>query len=311
MVESSVLSFQSNDGMEVVARKWIQEDLPRPKALVQIAHGMAEHIMRYNHLAKELVAQGFFVYGNDHRGHGETARKSNRHGYFADEDGFEKAVEDMQTLTSIMEKEYPGVPIILFGHSMGSFLSRRYIQLYGNELAGVILSGTGGDPGFMGKIGRMIASWEKKKKGSQSPSPLLNKLTFGNFNKAFRPNRTEFDWLTRNEKEVDQYIEDPLCGGIFSTGFFFDFLNGLETVHNPKHLHAVPTELPIYLISGSNDPVGGKNGKGVIESYQSFQKAGMENVTYKLYENARHELLNEVNKDEVIRDVIDWIHQHI
>lgn len=310
MVKQSAFTFLSHDGMDLFASKWIKEEQQKPKALVQIAHGMAEHIMRYDSFAKELAAQNIFVYGNDHRGHGETAKMANSYGYFSDEQGFEKVFQDMRTLTTIMEKEYPGVPIFLFGHSMGSFLSRRYIQLFGNKLSGVVLCGTGGNPGIMGKIGTMIASREKKKNGSKTPSPLLNKLTFGSFNKAFQPNRTEFDWLSRDERQVDKYIEDPMCGGIFSTGFFFDFLSGLETVHNKKNICSSPLDLPIFLISGTKDPVGGKNGKGVLETFKSFKQVGIKDVSYKLYEDSRHELLNEINKGEVQRDIINWINKH-
>ncbi|WP_245629970.1 alpha/beta hydrolase [Domibacillus robiginosus] len=311
MIEQSAFTFSSDDGVDLFASKWIKGEQQKPRALVQIAHGMAEYIMRYDSFAKELAAQNIFVYGNDHRGHGETAKLANSYGYFSDENGFEKVLQDMRTLTTIMEKEYPDVPIFLFGHSMGSFLSRRYIQLFGDKLSGVVLCGTGGNPGIIGKVGAMIASREKKRKGSTVPSPLLNKLTFGNFNKAFRPNRTEFDWLSRDEKQVDKYIEDSMCGGVFSSGFFFDFLNGLGTVHKKQNVSSVPLDLPIFLISGSRDPVGGKSGKGVLQTFKSFKQIGSKDVRYKLYKEARHELLNEINKDEVQMDIINWINDHL
>ncbi|HEY2422374.1 MAG TPA: alpha/beta hydrolase [Neobacillus sp.] len=306
----SSFSFQANDGAEIFVSKWLSDNGVKPKAIVQISHGMAEHIQRYDQFAKELAAHNIFVYGNDHRGHGTTGKMSSSAGYFADEDGFEKVVKDMLHLTSIIENEYPDVPIILFGHSMGSFLSRRYIQLFGQKLAGVILSGTGGDPGVMGKIGRLIAAREMKKKGSKTPSPLLNNLTFGSYNKGFRPNRTEFDWLSRDEKEVDKYIADPFCGGVFTSGFFNDLLGGLDTINKPLNISATPSDLPIYLISGSNDPVG-NNTKGVLKTYQAYKQAGIKDVTHQFYDNARHELLNETNKEVVITDIIAWINDHI
>jgi alpha-beta hydrolase superfamily lysophospholipase len=304
-------TFQTNDGFEIFAKKWFKEGESKPKAIVQMAHGMAEHITRYDSFARELVAHDMYVYGNDHRGHGETGSNTNSIGYFADEQGFEKVVQDMQILTTIIQKEYPDVPVFLFGHSMGSFLSRSYIQLFGDSLSGVILCGTGGNPGLMGKIGKMIAAREIKKKGRKTPSPLLNKLTFDSYNKAFQPNKTEFDWLSRDENEVDKYIDDPLCGGIFTTGFFYDFLSGLGTINKPQNLKLIPSMLPIFLISGSKDPVGGKNGKGVLMSMQSFKQAGIKDVSVKLYEDARHELLNEINKDEVQKDIIHWINTHL
>jgi alpha-beta hydrolase superfamily lysophospholipase len=310
LVKHSSFSFQTNDGIEISVCKWVTDCEGKPRAIVQIAHGMAEHIQRYDNFARELVSQNINVYGNDHRGHGITAKLNNSIGYFADEDGFEKVVNDMFQLTSIIENEYPDVPIILFGHSMGSFLSRRYIQLFGNKLSGVILSGTGGDPGVMGKVGRMIAAREMKKKGRKTPSPLLNNLTFGSYNKGFRPNRTEFDWLSSDEKEVDKYIEDPLCGGVFTSGFFNDLLGGLGTINKAINIIAVPSELPIYLISGSKDPVG-NNTKGVLKSYQAYENVGISDVTYQFYDNARHELLNETNKEVVVADIINWINSHV
>lgn len=306
----SSFTFQTEDGVEIFTRKWCAEGDAKPKAIIQIAHGMAEHIERYDTFAKELVAHHFAVYGNDHRGHGITAQLNGSNGYFADEQGFEKVVHDMHSLTTIIEKDFPDVPIVLFGHSMGSFLSRRFIQLFGNKLSGVILCGTGGDPGIMGNIGQLIASREIKKKGQRTPSSLLNNLTFGSYNKGFRPNRTEFDWLSREELEVDKYIEDPMCGGIFSAGFFNDLLKGIETINKTENLRMMPAKLPIFLISGSKDPVG-NNSKGVLRTYKAFKQVGIEDVTYKLYENARHEILNETNREEVFADIIRWIEKHL
>lgn len=303
-------TYKSDDGVEIFTRKWESDSKTKPNAIIQIAHGMAEHIERYDNFANELVSHNFIVYGNDHRGHGITAQLNNCSGYFADEQGFEKVVRDMNLLTTIIENEYPGVPIILFGHSMGSFLSRRYIQLYGDKIAGVILSGTGGDPGIMGKIGQLIAAREMRKRGPQTPSPLLNNLTFGSYNKGFKPNRTEFDWLSREELEVDKYIEDPMCGGIFTSGFFNDLLTGIETINKSKNIMMIPTKLPIFLISGSKDPVG-SNAKGVLKTFKAYQQAGMEDVTYQLYEGARHEILKELNKEDVIADIINWIGRRV
>ncbi|MGJ7910139.1 lysophospholipase [Neobacillus sp. LXY-1] len=309
MVKQSEFTFQTKDGVDIFASKW-EMDQGVPRAIIQIAHGMAEHINRYDKFARELVSQNFIVYGNDHRGHGKTGDKMNSIGYFADEQGFEKVVLDMRELTSIIKKEHPATPIFLFGHSMGSFLSRRYIQLFGDQLSGVILSGTGGDPGIMGKVGKMVASLEIKRKGGRTPSPLLNNLTFGSYNKAFKPTRTEFDWLSRDEKEVDRYIEDPFCGGIFSAGFFHDLLGGLEIINRHENIVKIPAKLPILLLAGSKDPVGG-NTKGVLKTYESYKQAGLEDVTYKFYESARHEILNETNKTEVYKDIIHWLNIYI
>lgn len=297
-------SYEAKDGTTIYAQSWSTST--EPKAIVQIAHGMAEHIDRYDEFARELVKNDFSVYGNDHRGHGKTAGTKENLGYFADEDGFSMVVEDMHQLTLKIREVYPTAPIILFGHSMGSFLARKYIQVYGGELTGVILSGTGGDPGFLGKMGLLLAKNEAKRKGAKTPSPLLDKLAFGNFNKPFKPARSDFDWLSRDQEAVEKYIQDPLCGNISSAGFFQDLFEGLMSIHKPAEIRKTPKDLPIFLLSGSKDPVG-NNSKGVLQVYQSYLQAGIKDITYKLYEDGRHEMLNEINKHEVYEDIINWI----
>lgn len=296
--------FRGNDGVEIAAKKWSKDSTPL--AIIQIAHGMAEHIQRYEPFAKRLVENNFFVYGNDHRGHGLTVVNKNDRGYFADEQGFDQVVEDMYILTTEIKKAHPHVPIILFGHSMGSLLSRRYIQKYGTELAGVIISGTSGDPGLLGKIGMMIAKFEVKTKGARTPSPLLNQLLFGSFNKKFKPTRTNFDWLSRDEKEVDKYMDDPHCGEIFTTGFFLDLFHGIASIHDQQNMNSIPKNLPIYIFSGDKDPVGNQT-KGVLNVYKGYQKMGIKDVSIKFYPEGRHEMLNETNREEVYEDIIKWI----
>lgn len=300
------LKFKSSDDMEIFYKKWIPNDKRDIRACIQISHGMAEHIKRYDEFAKVLVEQGFVVYGNDHRGHGKTAEELENIGYFADENGWDKVVDDMYTLTRIIKNDYEDIPIFIFSHSMGSFLTRRYIQLYGDELKGVILSGTGGDPGIAGSIGIRIAKGEIRKNGSRAKSSKLNKLSFGNFNKKFEPVNTEFDWLTRDESEVDKYIEDPYCGDIFTCGFFYDMLSGLKKLNKKENINNIPKDLPILFISGDMDPVG-NNTKGVLQAYNSYKNAGIVDIDYKFYPNARHELLNELNKEDVHKDIIAWI----
>ncbi|MFS0824456.1 alpha/beta hydrolase [Bacillus sp. 1P02SD] len=302
-------TFLSEDGVTIYCKKWESSDVT-PKGIVQLAHGMAEHIERYDLFAKSLTKEGYIVYGNDHRGHGKTGTNAKLMGFFADENGFDLVVEDMLQLTDIIKRNHPNVPIFLFGHSMGSFLSRRYIQTHGDELAGVILSGTGGDPGFIGKVGIGIAKFEMKRKGKKTKSPLMNKLTFGSYNKSFRPNRTEFDWLSRDDQEVDKYNADPLCGGIFTAGFFYDLVSGVEKVNNHSENQHIPKELPIYFMAGDKDPVGNYS-KGVLEAANMYKNVEMKDITVQLYENSRHEILNELNKEEVYKDVINWLDMHI
>jgi len=300
--------FKTNDSVTIFYHQWVPKK--GLKAVVQIAHGMAEHSKRYNRFAGVLTKKGFAVYANDHRGHGKTAGSLENVGYFADENGWRLVVEDMHTLTQIIKKNHPGLPVFLFGHSMGSFLSRNYIFLFGKEIKGVILSGTGGNPGLLGKIGHFIAKRESRNKGKKFRSPLLKKLSFGKFNNAFKPNRTEFDWLSRDDAEVDKYVDDPYCGGDFTAGFYEDLLSGINAINNTKNIKKIPKNLPVYLFSGAMDPVGNK-GKGVKQVFKSYQKAGIRDVTMKLYENGRHEMLNETNREEVFKDVLTWLNDHM
>ncbi|GGA39042.1 alpha/beta hydrolase [Kroppenstedtia guangzhouensis] len=300
-------SSKGKDQLQIVANRW-KPDIPA-RAVVQIVHGMAEHINRYDAFASFLIQRGLVVYGNDHRGHGRTAGKENR-GWFAEDQGFEQVVQDLYRLTQIIRREQPGLPLFLFGHSMGSFLARRIIQLHGDEYQGVILCGTGGDPGWLGRLGLRIARREVKKKGSQTPSPMMAKLITGGFNRRFRPRRTEVDWLSRDEREVDKYLEDSFCGGVLTAGFYRDLLEGLIMIHREENIQLTPKNLPILLISGEDDPVG-DFGKGVRRVVQRYRRAGIKDLRCKLYTGARHELLNELNREEVVQDVINWLEKHI
>ncbi len=309
-MEKTSLTFETTDGLEIYATCWMKNDQENPKGIVHIAHGMAEHIDRYDRFAQKLVEENFIVVGNDHRGHGRTGARANQLGYFADSNGFEKVVGDMYALTKMMKVQHPNIPIILFGHSMGSFLARRYVQKYGEDIACLILSGTGSNPGILGKIGKFIAKREVKKHGATTASPKLNQLTFGSYNKKFKPKRTDFDWLTRDEAEVDKYIEDPLCGFICSARFFYDLLDGLLAIHRKENILNTPKELPIFLLAGEEDPVG-NYGKGVKEVFELYKQVGVKEVSMKLYEGGRHEMLNEINRKEVMEDILQWLQSKI
>ena len=308
-MKSDTFTFKTSDGIQIFTYRWMPDEASAVKGVVQIAHGMAEHAARYERFADALTKAGYAVYANDHRGHGKTAGSQDNLGYFADENGWEKVVKDMHTLTGIIKKENPNKPFFLFGHSMGSFLSRHYSMLYASELTGLILSGTGGDPGAIGKIGLFVAKMDAMFHGRKAKSEIMTKLSFGAFNNAFKPNRTDFDWLSRDNAEVDKYINDPLCGTVFTAGFFCDMLGGLDFINNKENIGKIPKNLPIYLFSGAKDPVGG-NTKGVNQVYNSLKNAGIGDLTLKFYENGRHESLNEINRDEVSRDVIAWLDKH-
>ncbi len=212
----------------------------------------------------------------------------------------------MNTLTNIIKEEYEDLPVFLFGHSMGSFASQRYIMEYGENLDGLVLSGSNGKHGIKLKAAELIASMEIKKHGRRYRSKKLDSLIFGGHNRNFKPAKTEFDWLSRDEKEVQKYIDDPFCGVLFTCGFFYDFIKGLQEIEDKDNLKKVPKNLPIYIISGDKDPVG-ENGKGVIRLRERYESLGVKDLNCKLYKDGRHEMLNEINKEEVINDVISWL----
>jgi alpha-beta hydrolase superfamily lysophospholipase len=299
-------TFRSDEGTEIYVNQWMPEEKAQVKGIVQIAHGMAETSDRYARFADRLTANGYIVYANDHRGHGKTAKTLEHVGYLAEKDGFHWLVEDVHKLSEIIKKSHPNLPLFLFGHSMGSFIAQRYITQYGNILKGVILSGSNGRQGIILNAALLLAKGEIRKNGRKARSEKLNSLIFGKYNKAFHPARTEFDWLSRDDAEVDKYINDPFCGGVFTAGFFYDFFTGLKEIEDKNKLKYIPKELPIYIFSGDKDPVG-QNGKGIIKLYNTYQKLGIHDVAYKLYENGRHEMLNETNREEVMQDVIHWL----
>jgi alpha-beta hydrolase superfamily lysophospholipase len=304
------LSVKASDGSDIAVRSWLPENRESVSAVVQIAHGMAEHSLRYNWFAEKLNEAGFAVYAGDHRGHGETAGSEEKLGHFADESGWDLVVSDMKSLTDMAVERHGDTPVFLFGHSMGSFLSRDYIALHGSGLKGAILSGTAGDPGVLGRMGLILARGLVMLNGGGKPSPLMDKLSFGSYNKAFSPVRTPFDWLSSINDQVDLYIKDPLCGFVCTSKFYTDLIGGLIKINSMDHIEKTPKSLPVFLFAGANDPVG-NFGKGVEKTRDAFRDAGIADLTMNLYEGGRHEMLNEVNREEVASDVVSWIKARI
>jgi len=301
-------TFKDTGDLEIFVYKWLPNGNVDVKGVVMVAHGMSETAARYESFASYLTENGFIVYANDHRGHGKTAGKTENIGELG-EDGFNSMVENMHELNERIKEENNNLPIFLFGHSMGSFLSQRYICLYGKELSGVMLTGTCGKQGIIIDIARLLAKGEIKKIGRGSKSNKLAKLIFGSYNNSFKKNRTDFDWLSRDDKEVDKYIDDPFCGTVFTAGFYSDFLGGLKNIADNREIKKIPRDLPIYIFGGDKDPVG-KNGKGVLKLIKTYKEYGIQDLTYKLYKDGRHEMLNETNKEEVIKHVIEWLNLH-
>ena len=274
----------------------------KPKAIMQICHGMAEHISRYDEFANYLASAGITVCGIDDPGHGRSVENGGTLGYFADSDGWNHVMRDALTLKN---KVADGkTPFFLYGHSMGSFMSRTIAGKQGNDFAGFIWSGTAG-PNPALAVAIPLAKAQIKKNGARAESPLLNSLSFGAFNGHFKPNRTEFDWLSRDEQHVDLYVADEKCGFCFTAGGFFDFLTALKELQKDSWYQSVP-DLPILMYSGANDPVG-NFGKGVTAVYERLKKSGHDKITFKLFPEGRHEMHNEINRQEVYLLVCDWI----
>ncbi|MDU3368313.1 MAG: lysophospholipase [Clostridioides difficile] len=302
-------TFKGEEGLDIYTYKWEDENIKKPKAVIQIAHGMAETAQRYDTFAKVLTKNGYIVYINDHRGHGKTAKIIENVGHLAEKEGFRCLVEDMYTLTNIIKKENEDLPIYLFGHSMGSFASQRYIMDYSNNLSGLILCGSNGKQGIILNLAHLIINHEIKKYGRRFKSNKINNLIFGG--EIIRRNeKTKFDWLSRDKEQVEKYINDPFCGVVCSCGFFYDLVQGLKEIEDKENLKKVPLDIPIYIISGDKDPIG-KNGKGVLRLRDRYIKLGVKDVTCKLYKDGRHELLNEINREEVFEDIICWLNNKI
>lgn len=298
--------FRAADSVEIHAYKWLPEI--QPKAAINIIHGMAETAARYNSFAGNLIKYGYAVYAEDLRGHGKTAGDPAHLGEVG-ADALNRMLGDLHRLSEIIKEELPAAPLFLLGHSMGSFLAQGYIERWGSGLKGVIFSGASAPAGFMTMMGQGLAYLEKLRLGPTGKSALLNALSFGNFNRQFQPARTAFDWLSRDEKEVDKYIADPFCGWICTAAFFFDLLKFMRQIKSPAQLHKIPKDLPLYFFAGSKDPVGA-NTAGVKKLIKTYQKLGITDLSFKFYENGRHEMLNEINRKTVVADVIQWLDEN-
>lgn len=289
---------------KIHAIKWEPEG--EIKFILQIVHGMAEHIDRYDEFAVYMAKRGVLVVGNDHLGHGKTASSKDSQGYFAKKDGVTILVKDIHRLKKIMEQENIGKPYFLLGHSMGSFLTRVYLTRYGSGIHGAVIVGTGHRSSLELVAGKGAVFVMSRLMGWNYRSSLIDHLAFARANSRIRPKRTRMDWLSRDRKVVDKFIKDEYCGFTFTLNGFFTLFQMLSLLNNKKELKKMPKDLPICFFSGLEDPIG-NFGKGVKKVYGQFRSLGMRNISLKLYKQDRHEILNEPDRMEVYKDIYHWL----
>ena len=300
----TAFTFTASDGAALATYKW--EPTTAPRAIIHIAHGLAEHAGRYIRTAKALNSHGYAVYANDMRGHGQTAKSQDELGFLAAANGWNRVVLDVAEMLTAETREHRGVPVILLGHSLGSYLAQQLIYEHPDLLTAAILSAPNGKPSGLAQVGRLIARAERLRLGKRGRSQFINSLTFGKFNEAFAPVATPFDWLSRDASEVKLYFNDARCGFISTTQLWVDFLDGIVALSQPANKRRIPQSFPLYILAGSHDPVC-DNGKGAEALAQEYKDAGLKNVTCQFYAEARHELLNEMNRQEILDDLVKWL----
>lgn len=299
--------FDSKGTGKIHACRWEPEGQPR--AVLQIIHGIAEFVERYDDFANYLNTKGILVVAEDHMGHGQSINGDGIQGYF--HGGWFTAVEDSMQLLEDTKKEFPDLPYILFGHSMGSFMARTILCKYPDcGLTAAVICGTGWQPAFALPALIKVVEGICKVSGETKPNEKLQNMVFGSYNKKVEHPRTAFDWLSRDSRIVDEYIAHPLCGFTASAGLLRDMMKGIHYIEQPANLAMMNKELPVFFIAGGDDPVG-PYGKGVHTCAEAFRKAGMENVSVRIYPLCRHEILNEINRQQVYDDVAKWIGKYL
>jgi alpha-beta hydrolase superfamily lysophospholipase len=304
-MQSSEFFFKDTHGVDVHVHKWLPDGPAR--AVIQVSHGMQEPAYRYEAFARDMTAAGFAVYANDHRGHGKTIIGGIR-GKLG-EGGWQAVLSAMTQLTAQIRDENPGLKVFLLGHSWGSFLTQAYIQSFGDRIDGCILSGTNGKNPLVG-VGAMVAQAVNCARGGDTKADLLWKLSLGPYNNGLHDSDTGLDWLSRDKNVVRAYFDDPECGADFPNSFYLEMLKLLKTIWQPAHEKRIPEGLPIYIFAGAADPVG-LYGKGVRALCDRYRKYGVADVSLRLFDGGRHEMLNEINRDEVIDELKKWLEAHM
>lgn len=305
-MQSSSFTFASDDGLDIFVRKWMPDAGSTLRGIVQVSHGLAEHGRRYGETAARLTSAGFGVYVSDHRGHGRSVIEPRDFGYFGRTNGWARAVRDLQKLSDLIKDESGDLPLFLLGHSMGAQLAQQLIMQEGRDLSGVVLSGATGKIGVIRYLGRLLARLERARLGEYGHSKLLHAMSFGTFNHDFEPSRTEFDWLSRDESEVDDYVHDPLCGFVATTRLWTDMLGAISALQKPASYEWTRQDLPVLVLSGDQDPVSNR-GRALKGLVRVLRKSGLKNVGLKVYPGGRHEMLHEANRSDVMTDLIEWL----
>lgn len=280
-----------------------------PKAVIQINHGMAEHAARYEEFARYLAKRGYAVLIHDHRGHGQTTAPDAPLGSFGGADGKLKIIRDIDTIIQHIDKQYPNVPIVCFGHSMGAIFAMNYTLLYPEHIGGAVIWNTNVETGFALKLFKLILKTERMLKGSDVPSTMATRLTFHAWNRGFLPSRTEFDWLSRDEDEVDKYVNDPLCGFPISVGAWLSVIEAIGFCNDRTAIEGLPKSLPLNLAAGGNDPVS-ENGETILALGRRLQSAGLKDVSVTIYPQTRHECLHDINREHIAGELADWLDDH-
>lgn len=302
--------LSSNKKNQLKVYEWLPAE--EVKGVLQISHGMIEHMLRYEAFAEFLCDRGFVVVGNDHLGHGGSVANEEELGYFQtarDKDGAQTAVADLHRLTCIIKKKYPNVPYFLLGHSMGSFFARQYCMTYGEELDGAIIMATGRQNPLAMVLGDKALATMITLQGDHYRSKLLNDGLKISFNRLFQPVETDCDWLTRDKEEIEIYRNDPLCTFLFTLSGFQTLVDTITFIQKEENIQKIPVDLPLYMTSGSKDPLGEQTA-GVKEIYKTYKAAGIKEIQGKIYPDARHELLHETNRLEVFEDIANWLERH-
>lgn len=274
--------------------------------VVQIVHGMAEYVERYEEFAAFLTDKGFVVTGEDHLGHGRSVPEGGTYGYFCEQDPATVVVRDVHRLKKMTQLLYPSVPYFILGHSMGSFILRNYLCRYGTGIDGAIIMGTGMQPGALIALSKVMAGAIGLFCGNRHVSRLLDRAAFGQYNRRIKQPATSVDWLSRDADRVAAYVADPLCGFTFTVNGFKTLTELVARIRREKNLNRIPKDIPLFMVSGAQDPVG-EYGEGVRRAYGSMKAVGIQDIQLKLYEEDRHELLNELDRDRVMQDIYEWI----